>query len=51
MNLKKNNELSVNSVVEFKISKLNIDLYKYYAESIEKYKMENFLFCIKNQSK
>ena len=36
--LRKSNELTVKSIVEFKITKLNIDLYKYYAESIEKYK-------------
>lgn len=39
---RKNNELSVSSVVEFKISKFNIDLYKYYAESVEKYKDGKF---------
>ena len=50
---RKNNELSVHSEVEFKISKLNIDLYKYYAKSVEKYKDGKFFsFASKtNQNK
>ena len=50
---RKNNELSVISEVEFKISKLNIDLYKYYAKSVEKYRDGKFFsFASKtNQNK
>ena len=38
-----NDQLTIKSVVEFKITKLNIDLYKYFAESEEKYKNGNFV--------
>ncbi len=34
--------LTINSLVEFKITKLNIDLYKYYAKSVEIYKKGKF---------
>ena len=40
--VKKGEDLTVNSVVNFKISKLGIDLYKYYAESTENYKKNEF---------
>ena len=36
--IRKNGELNVKSVVNFKITKLNIDLYKYSAKSEERYK-------------
>ena len=35
--------LTVNSIVEFKISKLGVNLYKYFASSSEKYKNGKFL--------
>ena len=34
--------LTINSIVEFKISKLGVDLYKYFAESTEIYKNDEF---------
>ena len=40
--IKNGDNLSVNSVVEFKITKLGIDLYKYFAESTENYEKNNF---------
>ena len=39
---RKKDKLSVKSVVNFKISKLGIDLYKYYAESTENYEKNKF---------
>ncbi len=39
---RKKDKLSVKSVVNFKISKLGIDLYKYYAESAENYEKNKF---------
>jgi len=39
---RKDNILSVKSKVNFKITKLGVDLYKYYAESNELYKDNNF---------
>ena len=42
---RKNGELSVKSVVNFKITKLGINLYKYFAESTENYKKNNFKSC------
>ena len=39
---RKNNILSVKSEVNFKITKLGVDLYKYYAESNESYKDDEF---------
>jgi hypothetical protein len=40
--LRENNILSVKSEVNFKIAKLGVDLYKYYAESDEVYKNNKF---------
>ena len=40
--LRENNVLSVKSEVNFKITKLGVDLYKYYAESDEVYKNNKF---------
>ena len=40
--IKNGDKLSVKSVVEFKITKLGIDLYKYFAESTENYEKNNF---------
>ena len=40
--LRENNILSVKSEVNFKITKLGVDLYKYYAESDEVYKNNKF---------
>ena len=40
--IKNGDKLSVQSVVEFKITKLGIDLYKYFAESTENYEKNNF---------
>ena len=40
--IKNGDNLSVKSVVEFKITKLGIDLYKYFAESTENYEKNNF---------
>ena len=40
--VRENNILSVKSVVNFKITKLGVDLYKYYAESDEVYKDDKF---------
>ena len=40
--IKNGKELTVKSKVNFKISKLGIDLYKYYAESVEKYQNNKF---------
>lgn len=40
--IRENNNLSVKSEVNFKITKLGIDLYKYYAESNEDYKNGKF---------
>ena len=40
--LRENNILSVKSEVNFKITKLGVDLYKYYAESNEVYKNNKF---------
>ena len=47
------NNLVINNEVNFKITKLGVDLYKYYAESIEKYKDGKFFsFASKtNQNK
>ena len=43
-NFKRNNEkLTITSVVNFEIKKLNITLYKYFAESTEVYKNDKFL--------
>ena len=42
--IRKNGELNVKSVVNFKITKLNIDLYKYSAKSEERYKNGIFHF-------
>ncbi len=39
---RKNDELSVKSVVNFKITKLGINLYKYFAESTENYQKNKF---------
>ena len=39
---KNNDKLTVKSVVNFKITKLGIDLYKYFAESTENYKQNKF---------
>ena len=39
---RKDDILTIKSLVEFKISKLNIDLYKYYAKSTEIYKKNQF---------
>ena len=39
---RKDSSLKVKSVVEFKITKLGVDLYKYYAESDENYKNNTF---------
>ena len=41
--VRNNNNLTVNSIVEFKISKFGVDLYKYFASSREKYKNSKFL--------
>ena len=41
--VRENNNLSVKSEVNFKITKLGVDLYKYYAESNEIYKDGKFL--------
>ena len=41
--VRNNNNLTVNSIVEFKISKLGVNLYKYFASSSEKYKNGKFL--------
>ena len=41
--VRNNNNLTVNSIVEFKISKLGVNLYKYFASSSEKYKNSKFL--------
>ena len=38
--IRKNDTLSVKSEVDFKITKLGVDLYKYFAESEEIYKDE-----------
>ncbi len=35
--IRKNGNLTVNSEVDFKITKLGLDLYKYYAKGVEKY--------------
>ncbi len=40
--IKKGDNLTVKSVVNFKISKLGIDLYNYFAESTENYKKDKF---------
>ena len=40
--IRKNNNLSVKSEVNFKITKLGVDLYKYFAESKEVYKDNKF---------
>ena len=40
--IRENNNLSVKSEVNFKITKLGVDLYKYYAESNEDYKNGKF---------
>ena len=40
---KENSILAVESEVSFKIKKLGIELYKYYAEGIEKYKDGSFV--------
>ena len=40
--LRVNENLTVKSVVNFKITKLGIDLYKYFAESEENYTKNNF---------
>ena len=40
--IRKNNNLSVKSEVNFKITKLGVDLYKYFAESKEVYKDNRF---------
>ena len=49
----KNNILSVKSEVDFRITKLGVDLYKYYAESLEIYKDNKFLqfTSVTNQNK
>ena len=39
---RENNSLNVKSEVKFKITKLGVDLYNYYAESEEIYKDNNF---------
>ena len=51
--LRDNNTLSVSSEVSFKISKLGVDLYKYYAESKEVYKNNKFFQFVSktNQNK
>ena len=41
--VRNNNNLTVNSIVEFKISKFGVNLYKYFASSSEKYKNSKFL--------
>ena len=40
--LRKNNTLTINSEVSFKITKLGVDLYKYFAQSKEEYLDNNF---------
>mgnify|MGYP001417437888 FL=1 len=40
--IRNGNNLSVNSTVEFKIRKLGVDLYNYFAESEEIYKNDEF---------
>ena len=40
---RENGTLAVNSEVSFKITKLGVDLYKYYAESEEKYNKNQFI--------
>ena len=40
--LRNNENLTVKSVVNFKITKLGIDLYKYFAESTENYEKKSF---------
>ena len=41
--VRNNNNLTVNSIVEFKISKFGVNLYKYFASSSERYKNSKFL--------
>ncbi len=41
--IRKNDILTINSEVKFKITKLGVDLYKYYAESEEVYKNDEFI--------
>ena len=41
--VRNNNNLTVNSIVEFKISKFGVNLYKYFASSSEKYENSKFL--------
>ena len=40
--VKNGDNLTVKSVVNFKITKLGVDLYKYYAESTESYQKNSF---------
>ena len=51
--LRKNNTLSINSEVSFKITKLGVDLYKYFATSTEVYKNGEFykFYSKTNQNK
>ena len=41
--MRNKDNLTINSIVEFKISKLGVNLYKYFASSNEKYKKGKFL--------
>ena len=51
--IRKGDTLTVKSKIEFKITKLGVDLYKYYAESEELYKEDKFFSfsSITNQNK
>ena len=49
--IRKNDTLSVKSEVDFKITKLGVDLYKYFAESEEIYKDNKFFKFTSNTNK